>query len=206
VAGWSVRHRKTAVLGWLILVAVIFMAGQALGTRSLPAYDAGQSGRTFAADPAMRQAATQLAGALARLPGAATDIRSPLAARRSPLAARRSPPGTGPWCPPTGAARWSRSTSPARAGKQTDAPAPALRAVTAVQARHPDLRISEGGDASQGRAIEALLDKGFRRAEAISYPITLVLPLVPAALAVLAAGPPGGGTPGRPGGGPRHRG
>ena len=102
VAGWSVRHRKTAVFGWLIMVAVIFVAGQALGTKSVPVYDAGQSGqaeqalhrlgvtapavedvliqarapgRTFAADPAMRRAAAQVATALARLPGAATDIR-----------------------------------------------------------------------------------------------------------------------------------
>ena len=45
VAGWSARHRKTAVFGWLLLVAAIFMAGQALGSRNLPQYDAGQSGQ-----------------------------------------------------------------------------------------------------------------------------------------------------------------
>ena len=44
-AGWSARHRKTAVIGWLLLVAAVFMAGQALGSRNLPQYDAGQSGR-----------------------------------------------------------------------------------------------------------------------------------------------------------------
>ncbi|MBV9379400.1 MAG: hypothetical protein JO242_01840, partial [Streptosporangiaceae bacterium] len=27
MAGWSARHRRTAVLGWLILVAVVFAAG-----------------------------------------------------------------------------------------------------------------------------------------------------------------------------------
>ena len=31
IAGWSARHRKTAVLGWLALVAVIFLGGQGLG-------------------------------------------------------------------------------------------------------------------------------------------------------------------------------
>ena len=45
IAGWSARHRKTAVFGWLALVAVVFVAGQALGTKSLPGYDAGQSGQ-----------------------------------------------------------------------------------------------------------------------------------------------------------------
>src|SRR5262245_3724568 len=105
IAGWSARHRKTAVFGWLALVAVVFLGGQALGTRSQPAYDAGQAGQAertlhglgvvapaledvliqarspgaaFASDPAMRQAARQVTSALARLPGAATDVRSPL--------------------------------------------------------------------------------------------------------------------------------
>jgi len=45
VADWSARHRKTAVFGWLLLVAAVFMAGQATGSRQLPQYDAGQSGR-----------------------------------------------------------------------------------------------------------------------------------------------------------------
>ena len=44
VAGWSARHRKTAVFGWLLLVAALFLAGQALGTKDLPQYDPGQSG------------------------------------------------------------------------------------------------------------------------------------------------------------------
>jgi RND superfamily putative drug exporter len=107
VAGWSVRHRKTAVFGWLLLVAVIFMVGQALGTRSVPSYDPGQSGQaertldqltgnssgaatenvliqgmtagqTFGTDEQMRSAARQVAAALAAAPKSAADIRSPL--------------------------------------------------------------------------------------------------------------------------------
>src|SRR5262249_61137567 len=45
VAGWSAAHRKTAVFGWLLLVAAIFMAAQALGSRQLPQYSAGQAGQ-----------------------------------------------------------------------------------------------------------------------------------------------------------------
>ena len=45
IGGWSARHRKTAVLGWLLLVAAVFVAGQAIGTKNLPSNDAGQSGR-----------------------------------------------------------------------------------------------------------------------------------------------------------------
>ena len=93
IAGWSARHRKTAVFGWLALVAVVFVGGHMLGSASpLPNYDAGQSGQaeralhrlglvapaiegvliqarthgqTFATDPAMLRAARQVTTALA---------------------------------------------------------------------------------------------------------------------------------------------
>ncbi len=45
VAGWSARHRKTAVVGWLLLVAVTFTLGQRLGTASIASYDPGQPGK-----------------------------------------------------------------------------------------------------------------------------------------------------------------
>jgi RND superfamily putative drug exporter len=202
MAGWSARHRKTAVFGWLALVALVFAGGQALGTKSLPAYDAGQSGqaeqalhrlgvvapavedvliqarqpgRTFATDPAMRQAARQVAAALARLPRAATDVRSPLGHRALVSAGGRSALVT--------------FQVPGPADDQATAVAPALSAVAAVQARYPGLRIAEGGDASYARAINSVLDTGFRRAEATSVPITLIL-LVLVFGALIAAGIP----------------
>ena len=45
VACWSAAHRKTVVFGWLLLIAAIFMLGQALGSRNLPAYSSGQAGQ-----------------------------------------------------------------------------------------------------------------------------------------------------------------
>ncbi len=204
VAGWSARHRKTAVFGWLALVAVVFLAGQALGTKSLPSYDAGQAGRaeqtlhrlgvnapavedvliqargasrTFAADPAMRQAVREVAGALARLPHAATDIRSPLSAGNRGLVSA------------DGRSALVTFHVPGPAADQATAVAPAQRAVAAVAARNPGLRIAEGGDASFGRAINSLLGKGFRKAEFTSVPITLVLLLLVFG-ALVAAGIP----------------
>lgn len=32
IAGWSARHRRTAVFGWLALVVVAYIIGQLLGT------------------------------------------------------------------------------------------------------------------------------------------------------------------------------
>jgi RND superfamily putative drug exporter len=202
IAGWSVRHRKTAVFGWLALVAVVFLGGQALGAKSQPAYDAGQSGQaeqtlhrlgvvvpavenvliqarapghTFASDPQMRQAARQVAGALAALPRAAAGIRSPLADRALVSADGRTALVT--------------FSVPGPSDSQVTAVAPAQQAVAAIQARYPGLRIAEGGDASYGRAINSLLGSGFRKAEATSVPITLLLLLVVFG-ALIAAGIP----------------
>ncbi len=107
IAGWSARYAKTAVLGWFVLVGAAFLAGQLLGTQSLPQYDPGQAGQgeqllhrlnvttpptesvliqprgpgadrlTFANDPQMRQAARQVAAALDRLHSAAMDVSAP---------------------------------------------------------------------------------------------------------------------------------
>jgi len=45
IAGWSARHRKTAVFGWLALVAVAYLIGQLLGSPSLQQNDLGQAGQ-----------------------------------------------------------------------------------------------------------------------------------------------------------------
>src|SRR5258707_15414181 len=45
VAGWSARHRKTAVFGWLLLVVVAVAVGHQLGTSNVNSYDPGQAGR-----------------------------------------------------------------------------------------------------------------------------------------------------------------
>jgi putative drug exporter of the RND superfamily len=202
IAGWSVRHRKTAVFGWLLLVVVIFAAGHAIGGKTVPAYDAGQSGQaeqtlaklgvtapavedvlisgrrtgpTFAHDRLMRQAVAQVAGALARLPHAATGIRSPLTTPSLVASGGHSALVT--------------FDVPGPAADQATAVEPAQRAVAAVAARYPGLHIAEGGDASYAGAINTVLDQGFRRAEATSIPITLVLLLLVFG-ALVAAGIP----------------
>jgi putative drug exporter of the RND superfamily len=204
VAGWSARHRKTAVFGWLLLIAALFMAGQALGTRSLPAYDFGQSGQaertlnqvapahygsyaenvliqatapgdTFATDPAMRQAAAQVAASLAALPRYATDIRTPLSAGDQALVSR------------DGRSALVTFGVPGNVSDVDQAATTLEHAVAGVQAKHPDLRIAESGDASIGQAIDSSLN--FSKAEATSVPITLILLLLVFG-ALVAAGIP----------------
>jgi putative drug exporter of the RND superfamily len=204
VADWSARHRKTAVFGWLLLVAAVFMAGQAIGSRQLPQYDAGQSGQaervlnqdepaqlrpydeivliqaktpgaTFGTDPAMRQAAGQVASALSGQPKYAVGIRTPLSPGEQSLVSKDGRSALVTFQVPGNVANVGQAAT-------TD-----QHAVATVQARHPDLRIAETGDASIQQAISNSLN--FSKAETTSVPITLILLLIVFG-ALVAAGIP----------------
>src|ERR1700733_14780543 len=208
IAGWSTRHRKTVLFGWLALVAVAYLIGQLLGAASLPQNDLGQAGQaeqtlqhlgvappsseevliqartpgaTFATDPAMRQAVRQVVAALSRLPGAAAGISSPLS------------PGGQALVSANGRSTLVTFTVPGPAADVTTAVTPALSAVASVQAGHPGLLVAEGGDASLGQAINNQIGSDFGKAAETSLPLTLILlaivfgTLVAASIPVLLA-------------------
>src|SRR5580692_1673690 len=208
IAGWSTRHRKTVLFGWLALVAVAYLIGQLLGAPSLPQNDLGQagqaeqtlqhlgvatpsseevliqartSGATFATDPAMRQAVSQVVAALSRVPAAATGIRSPLS------------PGGQALVSANGRSALVTFTVPGPAADVTTAVSPALTAVASVQAEHSDLLVAEAGDASLGQAINNQVSSDLGKATETSLPLTLILlaavfgTLVAASIPVLLA-------------------
>ncbi len=207
VAGWSARHRKTAVFGWLALVAIIFALSQLMGSRNLPTYDPGQAGQgeralhqtapgayesalesvliqarpgaaPFTRNPDMQRAAQQVAAALSARPGDASHVSSPLTAGHGSLV---SADGR------SALVRFQVPGSTSGTGS-TDAQVTAdQHAVTAVQAQHPGLTIKEAGDGSVVKAVDDSLN--FRQAEATSVPITLILLLVVFG-ALVAAGIP----------------
>ena len=195
IAGWSARHKKTAVAGWLLLVAVLFVAGHALGTKSVPAYDPGQSGQAeralhqltgnasaapeesvliqalapgqrFSSDTAMRQATRQVVAALAALPTSAADIQSPFG------------PGGSHLVSADGHSALVTFQVPGDPDNSASAVRPAQAAVADVQARFPGLRVAEAGGASITSAVTTALGNDFHKAEATSVPITLILLLV----------------------------
>jgi RND superfamily putative drug exporter len=204
VAGWSARHRKTVVLGWLLLVIAVFMAGQAIGYGSLNQYDAGQAGQaervlqaaepaqynayaetvliqtktsaaTYSSDPAMRQAVGAVVAALSAHPQYAAGISSPLSAGGPPLVSK------------DGRSALVTFEVPGTVSDVSTAATTLQGAVAAVQARYPDLFIAVTGDASVQQAINDALN--FTRAEEISVPLTLVLLLLVFG-ALVAAGIP----------------
>jgi putative drug exporter of the RND superfamily len=204
VAGWSTRHRKTAVFGWLLLVVGVFMAGQAIGSAQLPQYDPGQAGQaervlnqlapaqfgadpesvliqartpgvTFSSDPGMRRAASQVAAALSVQPKYATGISTPMQTGGHPLISK------------DGRSALVTFEVPGNVADIDQAATADARAVAAVQARHPDLLIAESGEATIQHAINSATN--FGKAEEISVPVTLVLLLLVFG-ALVAAGIP----------------
>src|SRR6516165_8337796 len=210
IAGWSARHRAIALIGWLALVAGALVIGNMLGTKNLNSYDPGQAGqaervlarpgvvqrdaesvliqtrdgRTIASDPQAREAIRQVTVALRHMPGVATDIASPLAPGGTGLAA-----GGHGLISRDGRSALVTFEVAGNVNNATQIVTGAQRAVAAVQAAHPGLRIAEAGDASVGRATNDIVSADFRHAEVTSVPITLVLLLVVFG-ALIAAGIP----------------
>jgi len=189
VAGWSARHRKTAVFGWLLLVVAAVVVGQRLGTHQLNSYDPGQAGRaervlnlpvvqqpdgesvliqgrsarqTYQSDPEIRDAVRQVVAALRAVPHSATDIASPLTIPG--LVSGRSALVT-----------FNVAGNP---NNDDQTVVPAANAVAAVAARHPGLTIEEAGGATLDRATGSLTSQDFRKAEITSIPVSLVLLLI----------------------------
>ncbi len=200
VAGWSVRHRKTAVIGWLLLVVAAVVVGQRLGTQNLNSYDPGQAGRaervlaqplvqqpdsesvlvqgrsasqTYGHDPQLREAVRQVVAALRSVPTSAADIQSPLTS--GGMISGRSALVT-----------FNVAGNP---DNDDQAVVPAMNAVAAVAARYPGLKIEEAGDASLDRATNNITGQDFRKAEITSVPVSLVLLLIVFG-ALIAAGIP----------------
>jgi putative drug exporter of the RND superfamily len=184
IAGWSARHRKTAVFGWLLLVVALFVVGQALGSKSVPGYDPGQAGqaeRTLhqltndASTPStesvliqarsssgfseMRAAARQVVSALTALPSSAASVSAPRAAA-------------------DGHSLLVTFTVPGSQDKASTTVEADQRAVAAVQARYPGLTVAEAGDASISGAVNNSIGDDFHQAEETSVPVTLILLLV----------------------------
>src|SRR3984885_6794550 len=195
IAAWSARHRKLAVLTWLVMVVAAFTVGQLLHTPNIQSYDTAQPGRagrtlndlkvpsppaehvliqsrhgTVTTDPAVRAAAAQVTARLRALPRSAAGVLPPVVSA-------------------DGRSELINFTVPGNGSDEDSRVAPALRAVAAVQAAHPGLVVTEAGDASEDRAGNQLIGHDFHQAELTSVPLTLVLLLLTFG-ALIAAGIP----------------
>jgi RND superfamily putative drug exporter len=190
---WSASHWKTAVFGWLVLVAVLFMAGGKLGMKTLGDDDTnvGQSHRAdlilknsdfgqtdpqteiviiqsktlTAGSPAFRAAVADVKRSVAPLPGI-KNLRTPYEGGHGDQISddRHS-----------ALVLWEMKGTPDAAKKRIDA----ITAATAkVADRHPSFYIGEAGNVSSGKAIDEMFGKQLGSAGMRSIPLTLLVLLL----------------------------
>jgi len=188
VGGWSARHRKAAVFGWLLFVVLVTVLGSMVG--SVQTTDAdnglGQSGRAnqmiaqagitspatetvlvqssayTATDPRFRAAVADTVSAV-RATGETSSVRSPY--DTGAIAANRH----------SALVEITMSGDPDTADLRV---APVLAAVAGVQAHHPGLTVQEFGDASANKWFNDTFSKDFSHAEWTAVPLALGILLI----------------------------
>ncbi len=199
---WSAAHWKTATFGWLALVAVAIVAGNAVGTVKLANREQslGQAGRAqgmleragfnehasetvLVQSDAMRSSTPAFRGELAAV---VARLRSLPQVRglRSPLA-----PGNGGQFSKDGHAALVAFELKGSAEGAANRVPPVLDAVSSLQRSAPGFTIQEIGEASGEREVTKTVNAGLSRAEKLSLPITFAVLLI-AFGAFVAAGLP----------------
>ncbi|MBI5105696.1 MAG: MMPL family transporter [Solirubrobacterales bacterium] len=203
-ARWSARHRRIAILGWLALVVAAVLLGGAVGQQTIKEQDqnngearqadhvladAGffdraseqvlvqsEDGSLKVTSPEFRQAVRDVVSRLAELPHT-VEVQSPLSPQN---AGQISEDGRSALV--TFDLEGDSDLSEERVGAVLDAVAELDRA-------HRGMRIEEFGDASAAKGLNQAFEDDFRKAEALSLPITLLI-LVLAFGSLVAAGIP----------------
>src|SRR5579864_7277031 len=200
--GWSARHRRKAILGWLAFVFAAFVIGTAVGQRYLTdvqqsngqakqalatyerafPYHSGEQvliqgrGAIHIGDPVFTAAVNELVSRLRALPHV-SSIRSPLLPANMGL---QSADGRSMLVTFSVAGDYNQSQ------KNVDG---ALAAVATTARAFPALRIEEFGSASANKAFSQAFISDSKKAEYTSVPVTLVI-LVLAFGSLVAAGVP----------------
>jgi putative drug exporter of the RND superfamily len=188
LGSWSAQHRMKAILAWLALVLVA-AGSYGIGQKKLTVTDSA-NGDSAAAQrlldegnfeqPAQEQVLIQAreGGTIRTAAGreAARDVIAAIRTTgrvegvRSPFAA-----GNGGQISSDGRSAvvlFSMKGDPDTAKERVE---PVVDTVSRVGAANPTLRVEQFGEASAGKSLEDTLGKDFKRAEASSIPLTLVI-------------------------------
>jgi len=188
---WSARHWKTATLGWLVLIALVFVLGSLVGRKELS--DAGGMN----GDSARAQQIIESAGfpdnpaEVVLVQSTSATVRDPAFERTVEYVVRalshvRGVEHVHPPYARGNEGQLSESGHSALVGFELkggtneayDGVARTRAAVATVQRAYPDFRIEETGGPSIDRALDDTDEKDFRRAEFSSIPLTLGILLV----------------------------
>ncbi|MBW6433305.1 MMPL family transporter [Actinoplanes hulinensis] len=205
MVGWSARHPKKVIVGWILLVAVAVLLGDAAGSGAKTT-DAGEAGRAqsmireqkvtssytenvlieapgrdkpFLGSAELESTAKDLSDRIRALPGATTEIVTPLDNERT-RAVLVSEDGK------SGLVSFTIPGPGAEADKHF---AKIRTEVEAVQAAHPDARVAMAGDISLTSAVDKAADEDLAQAELLSLPVTLIILVVVFGALIAAAVP-----------------
>jgi uncharacterized membrane protein YdfJ with MMPL/SSD domain len=201
---WSARHRKTAILGWILFVVLATVLGAKVGQNDLDeaARGSGESkrgemiieaagfpdrageqvlvqgrGSVKADDPQVTAAVRDVVSRLSAIRGI-TEIESPLNASERVDTVSKDGRSV--------AVNFKLAGTDEHVETLVDRP---LAAVAAVQKAHSGVRVEQFGDVSAAKEIAAQDAKDGKRSETISYGLLLII-LLAAFGAVVAAGVP----------------
>jgi RND superfamily putative drug exporter len=180
LGGWSARHRKTAILGWLLFVVAAVLIGGMVGQKQLTNGEqgTGDSGRAvrILEDAGIKSPATEMVlihsaapdGFRAAVPDVTRAIRDTgrAATVREPLVSRDHRDAL---------VQFDMAGDPKTAADRVE---PVQAAVTRAGAAHREVRVEQFGDASGERWFNKTLGKDFSRAEMTAVPLALGILLV----------------------------
>jgi uncharacterized membrane protein YdfJ with MMPL/SSD domain len=192
VGGWSARHWKTAVIGWLAFVILAFHFGGSVQTHTLKPADAGVGesghadkvyGKAYAQNqgemvlltsknlkndsPQFKAAVADLSQRLHHVKGV-TKVEDPYGAAAKSLLSKHRNAVMLPY------------TIPGKAEDQKviDTSEAAAVAVTAAAKNHPGVRIESFGGVNTEKAFQKIFSDDMAKATTTSLPLTLILLLV----------------------------
>jgi uncharacterized membrane protein YdfJ with MMPL/SSD domain len=180
LGGWSARHRKTAIIGWLVFVIAASAAGAMAGQLTMKPYETG-AGDSARADRILAGAGIQQpAGEMVIVHSAAPYGWR--AAAGAVVAGVRATGRVGHVQPPLaskdGRDGLVRFDMTGDAESAADRVQPVLDAVARVRAAHPEVTVGQFGDASSGKWLNDVLGSDFAQAEWTAVPLALGILLV----------------------------
>ncbi|HZE30427.1 MAG TPA: MMPL family transporter [Actinoallomurus sp.] len=180
LGGWSVRHRKTAIIGWLLFVIAASVIGGMAGQATMKPYEngAGDSARAekILADAGIQHPAGEMVIVHSQAPDGWRDAAKAVAAGvRATGRVDDLQPVLASKDRRDGLVRFDLTGDPDTAPDRVQ---PVLDAVDRVKAARPEVTIGQFGDASSGKWLNDILGNDFARAEWTAVPLALGILLV----------------------------
>ncbi|HEX8123310.1 MAG TPA: MMPL family transporter [Solirubrobacteraceae bacterium] len=193
---WSAQHRRRAVVGWLVFVALAVGVGSAVGTQTLGSYEKG-TGESGHADRVLHDAGLNDAAAetiLVTAPAHRT-VHAPIVKdaiadiRRAALESGRVSVAREPQISDDRRSALVQLQLEGDVDDAGDAVMPISAALSHARSTHLGVDIEQTGDGSVMKAVDETMDSDFQKAELFSVPITFAI-LFLAFGALVAAGIP----------------